>query len=536
MELARDPEPRWMIETRALELLNMERRQQELKRKERSDSPPTVSSTESLAGLASDPSTTRCSSADDLSALILSDSSTSDSSRSVCKRSHAEPRLGHLEHTLTSTRSSVYTTVQHRALLAAGSESATDVTADASSMLWSSDDPDLDLQSSMPSTALHDLVLEPGELLDASDSKALGSGCSFTASMAEASLERCLGLRGPGGYDALPIDDAAAERHVLDQLMGTAAKELRRGEGGDSLPPHAADDVMLEERSTEQGRREQAMMSSVAARLAAACQSTLLGRTLQRFGGIVQVITESAPPHRILSVSRGWERLCGYSREEVTGSTLHILQGDKTEGEAISALMSAMSAHVPVTVRLTNYTKRGEVFVHQLSAEPLCDPSGVTKCFQATSLVLQPPGERERNPQIDELVGRIPLVCRSPLPPLWTLLGRTIRPEESACKLVPPKSSNKRQAFSSASRRAPRSESAGDRPRSPEFARDHHQHQRRYPSLEHDPLEPSVAEAGITATQVEELDDNFLAWLQVEGARTMPTDELAAVLEENGSY
>ena len=45
-------------------------------------------------------------------------------------------------------------------------------------------------------------------------------------------------------------------------------------------------------------------MSSVAARLAAACQSTLLGRTLQQFGGIVQVITEASAPYRVLSVSQ----------------------------------------------------------------------------------------------------------------------------------------------------------------------------------------------------------------------------------------
>jgi len=179
---------------------------------------------------------------------------------------------------------------------------------------------------------------------------------------------------------------------------------------------------------------------------------------------------------------------------------------------------------VPVTVRLTNYTKRGELFVHQLSAEPLCDPSGVTKCFQATSLVLQPPGESDRSPQIDRLVGRIPLVCRSPLPPLWTLLGRTIRPEASPTKLVPPKPPTKRQAAcnSGSARRAVRTESASE--------------SRRSAKAELDLSVDSQVETGITATQVEELDDNFLAWLQVEGARSLPTDELAAVLDENGCY
>jgi len=30
----------------------------------------------------------------------------------------------------------------------------------------------------------------------------------------------------------------------------------------------------------------------------------------------LQVITEAAPPYRVLSVSPGWERLCGYSGAE----------------------------------------------------------------------------------------------------------------------------------------------------------------------------------------------------------------------------
>jgi len=44
-------------------------------------------------------------------------------------------------------------------------------------------------------------------------------------------------------------------------------------------------------------------------------------------------------------------------------------------------------------VRLTNYTKAGESYDQQLSVEPLLDPSGICRCFQATSLILRHPGE-----------------------------------------------------------------------------------------------------------------------------------------------
>lgn len=168
---------------------------------------------------------------------------------------------------------------------------------------------------------------------------------------------------------------------------------------------------------------------SVAARLAAACQSALLGRTLQQFGGIVQVITEVEPPYRVLSVSSGWQRLCGYSRDEVLGKPLSIMQGPRTEKDAIGALMRAVRAQMPASVRLTNYTKEGAPFVHQLSCEPLRDPAGETRCWQATSLVLQAPGDAEA--EVDPIVGSMPPICTNAVPPLWPLLGRAVRPDDT---------------------------------------------------------------------------------------------------------
>lgn len=49
-------------------------------------------------------------------------------------------------------------------------------------------------------------------------------------------------------------------------------------------------------------------------------------------------------------------------------------------------------------MHLTNYTKSKESFEHLLSVEPLRDPAGRTQCFQATSLVLRKPGERQSLP------------------------------------------------------------------------------------------------------------------------------------------
>ena len=96
----------------------------------------------------------------------------------------------------------------------------------------------------------------------------------------------------------------------------------------------------------------------VAAKLAQACQTSLIGRTLQDYGGIVQVITEPRAPFHVLSVSPGWERLTGYSRDEVVGRPLKVLQGAQTEPEMVALLMRSVQEQRPVSVRITNYTKQ----------------------------------------------------------------------------------------------------------------------------------------------------------------------------------
>lgn len=102
----------------------------------------------------------------------------------------------------------------------------------------------------------------------------------------------------------------------------------------------------------------QQQQPNVAAKLAQACQTSLIGRTLQEYGGIVQVITEPRPPFHVLSVSAGWERLSGYCRDEVVGRPLKVLQGPQTEPEMIQLLMRGVLEQRPVSVRITNYTKQ----------------------------------------------------------------------------------------------------------------------------------------------------------------------------------
>lgn len=107
----------------------------------------------------------------------------------------------------------------------------------------------------------------------------------------------------------------------------------------------------------------------------------------------MQVVTEATPPYRVLAVSPAWQRLSGFESHEVVGRPLKVVQGVHTEAEAVATLMHGVRLHEPVSVRLTNYTKSGETYVHQLSCEPLHDQTGRPQAFQATSVVLRKPGQ-----------------------------------------------------------------------------------------------------------------------------------------------
>jgi len=176
--------------------------------------------------------------------------------------------------------------------------------------------------------------------------------------------------------------------------------------------------------------RKAASSSSGSRPASAACQSTLIAHTLQLYGGIVQVITEAAAPYRVLAVSPAWQRLSGYEKHEVVGKPLKMMQGVRTEPEAVAALMRGVQLREPVSVRLTNYTKAGETFVHQLACEPLRDETGQAQCFQATSVVLRKPGQPDEVEKALNAIGAARIAGMVSLasssnrcPLLWPLVG-----------------------------------------------------------------------------------------------------------------
>jgi PAS domain S-box-containing protein len=82
------------------------------------------------------------------------------------------------------------------------------------------------------------------------------------------------------------------------------------------------------------------------------------------------------PDNPIVYANEVFERMTGYSQEEIVGRNCRFLQADERDQDALVALRRAMDKKEPVEVTLRNYRKDGTLFYNRLSVRPLLDPDG----------------------------------------------------------------------------------------------------------------------------------------------------------------
>ncbi len=75
----------------------------------------------------------------------------------------------------------------------------------------------------------------------------------------------------------------------------------------------------------------------------------------------------------IVYANKAFERLTGYSQEEIIGHNCRFLQGDDREQEARQKIADAMKKHETIEVTFRNYKKDGTLFNNRLKITPLFD-------------------------------------------------------------------------------------------------------------------------------------------------------------------
>lgn len=75
----------------------------------------------------------------------------------------------------------------------------------------------------------------------------------------------------------------------------------------------------------------------------------------------------------LIYVNPAFERLTGYTSEEILYQDCRFLQGEDTQQESIKVIRKAIDGADPVRTILKNYRKDGSVFWNELSVTPYFD-------------------------------------------------------------------------------------------------------------------------------------------------------------------
>ncbi|MDR6820826.1 PAS domain S-box-containing protein [Neorhizobium sp. 2083] len=99
------------------------------------------------------------------------------------------------------------------------------------------------------------------------------------------------------------------------------------------------------------------------------------------------IVTDpNQPDNPIIFCNSAFARLTGYSDEELVGRNCRLLQGPKTDRDAVARIRQAVASGHDVSVDILNYRKDGSTFWNALFISPVRDEEGRIVYFFASQL------------------------------------------------------------------------------------------------------------------------------------------------------
>ena len=132
----------------------------------------------------------------------------------------------------------------------------------------------------------------------------------------------------------------------------------------------------------------------------AAVDEALKERAMDEAPVGITISDPSLPDNPLVYVNDAYERLTGYSREEVLGRNCRLLQGPETREAPVAEMARAVAAEERTSVELRNYRKDGTEFWNRVDIAPVHEDGELTNFvgFQTdvTRRVLAERAARER--------------------------------------------------------------------------------------------------------------------------------------------
>lgn len=102
----------------------------------------------------------------------------------------------------------------------------------------------------------------------------------------------------------------------------------------------------------------------------------LLERAIDETAEGITISDALQPDNPVIFANKGFERLTGYTAQEIVGRNCRFLQGPQSDLYTVSQIRQAIQEGAECTVELLNYRKDGTPFWNRLSITPLRDRSG----------------------------------------------------------------------------------------------------------------------------------------------------------------
>ncbi len=139
-------------------------------------------------------------------------------------------------------------------------------------------------------------------------------------------------------------------------------------------------------------------IQDITAEKASRNELSLLRNAIDKANDVVLITTADLdkPGPIVVYANDAFERVTGYSKEDIIGRSPRLLQGIDTEDNRLQEIKSSLKADSPIRILLTNYTKAGEPYHNEVDISPIKDLKGVTTHFVAIERDISDQKEQEK--------------------------------------------------------------------------------------------------------------------------------------------